>query len=1252
MEAQSPPKRMTRARAAAKAGSDSTTRTTKVVTASAKATITRPAPSMKRKTRPDDNENDEESHQPAEATTSTTATTDTMNKPARGRGRPRKVVDPEPGPEPAAPTEDAAPATTTTRAARGRGKKATTEAPKPEPVKTTRTRTRKVLADQDSADAPAEPVKKTTRSRATSSTASSAARAGIVCNEATTNPTPGLKSVVARPASRIGTVKKSVTFQEPEKENMIPADAVKAKTKATESATGMRAKPVRKAVTGTRATRASARTASTEDKKDRPTPLSPKKDGQNRPLSRASNSDDELATYEKTPLKPMMKSPVKPPNMKRLDVAASATNETNEGEEGTRQSDETSAASVFGSPARRPPSTPFKDMMKSPAKRVDGVPTLLFSSHKNNGETNQSPVKSSMLQSPAKRPQVPIMSLQAPSAERADQPRSPLKMSLLHSPAKRPMSPFKVLGTPVQPKEDKAAPSPEAKLSSAEEEQQMEETEELERAPEQAPEEPVEEKMETNGPDNDVEMSQDDDEEVALESPSQLEFPGRLSAVLPRHADPALQDRASPLKDVADRQPEPIIREEVELAAEADSTGIVEEDPMDIDHDQAEDDGPPSPEATPPRSAIRSTNPMFGLRQKDLVAFENCDSEDELALSGKGLSKFQDDTTLTFNAIPATPTPGASKTARSGLPSSAIKNAERVIRSVSRGSKLGFTPLARQLSDWRAGSPLKLGASETHGVSEQTGVEDMSLIGAEVLAAIDLSPAKGTFFEDAMRSGDMEAEGESAAEAAMVAALEADLAANFEDPVFHDIPITHEDVELAAEADEMSLLEPEQVEEMQDIQAYDDSISEASQEYGDENAVPIDPAILGPNAGRPRHSMAAIPPVTPMRPSTARIFNTTTKVPLKPADDSSPKSMKRRSASVSRLPVKRPAGLSRNATVISYSPTKEPSRANCMDQDEQETEQPPVTPAKSDIWSSIGTPARTPRRDLNTALLRGAIVFVDVHTSEGADASTVFVELLTQMGARCVKSWPWNPSSPNNGESATAKIGITHVVYKDGGKRTMEKVRESGGVVQCVGVGWVLDCERENEWLDEAPYYIDTSLVPRGGARRRKSMEPKALANLNGTLITPMKQTSGPARDCQTVPNNHMSRRDSTIWMRSPSNADEDEDMDADGEEWSEMGMLTPVPKTPAPEAIHRYVSEMDITPATPTAEWTTDLSPEQEQMLMRTAPPKQSMYADLGEGLLSQNKDQNVMMRLMAARRKSLQFAPKIASPLSKAWN
>jgi len=204
-----------------------------------------------------------------------------------------------------------------------------------------------------------------------------------------------------------------------------------------------------------------------------------------------------------------------------------------------------------------------------------------------------------------------------------------------------------------------------------------------------------------------------------------------------------------------------------------------------------------------------------------------------------------------------------------------------------------------------------------------------------------------------------------------------------------------------------------------------------------------------------------------------REFHTTSKVPLKAADDSTPRPrVKKRSHSISRLPVQRPTrGLTRNATVISYSPTKNRGGLGQKDNEEEEVEEqesraesaPPVTPSKSNqaeqAWSIVGTPARTPARDVNPSLLRGAVVHVDVHTSEGADASGIFIELLTQMGARCVKNWTWNPRGSPAGEdgASSSKIGITHVVFKDGGKRTLEKVRERSGVVQCVGVSWVLE---------------------------------------------------------------------------------------------------------------------------------------------------------------------------------------------------
>jgi hypothetical protein len=119
--------------------------------------------------------------------------------------------------------------------------------------------------------------------------------------------------------------------------------------------------------------------------------------------------------------------------------------------------------------------------------------------------------------------------------------------------------------------------------------------------------------------------------------------------------------------------------------------------------------------------------------------------------------------------------------------------------------------------------------------------------------------------------------------------------------------------------------------------------------------------------------------------------------------------------------------------------------------------EPPPVPS-----SAASSAEKTPRPNFGASkpVLRGAVVHVDVHTTEGEDASGIFVELLQQMGARCVKTWTWNPRSslsPMDGVGPSSKVGITHVVYKDGGLRTMEKVKHAAGLVKCVGVGWVLE---------------------------------------------------------------------------------------------------------------------------------------------------------------------------------------------------
>jgi len=182
--------------------------------------------------------------------------------------------------------------------------------------------------------------------------------------------------------------------------------------------------------------------------------------------------------------------------------------------------------------------------------------------------------------------------------------------------------------------------------------------------------------------------------------------------------------------------------------------------------------------------------------------------------------------------------------------------------------------------------------------------------------------------------------------------------------------------------------------------------------------------------------------------------------------------------------------------------------------------------------------------------------------------------------------------------------------------------------VLCVGVGWVLDCERENRWLDESGYAVDTSVIPRGGHRRRKSMEPRMLANINGSLIpseTPAKVSFdlSPTKEFLNL-SSPVSRRES---ISAPS----------------------PEPRTPT--AIAYGHEEYDDG----TSSWGSPTTPyylsKGAELVQQTCPPKRTLEPLFPlSGRIEDQPDENVRQRLMLARRKSLQWAPRVGSPLGRA--
>jgi hypothetical protein len=539
------------------------------------------------------------------------------------------------------------------------------------------------------------------------------------------------------------------------------------------------------------------------------------------------------------------------------------------------------------------------------------------------------------------------------------------------------------------------------------------------------------------------------------------------------------------------------------------------------------------------------------------------------------------------------------------------KDDAQATRNKLNAPKIGFTPLAKQLNAW-AGSPHKPEKDEVREAAEalereQVDAQQKEQVDAQLEEEVAASPAPAAetptrhqFFESTIAA---RMAASPSLNLQMLAAIEADIAAKYDQTFpFDDVMVTDEDMDLVAEARELSMMDPAELDRLieQHQQKHEDEMSESSQEYGDENQMPIDPALNG------RRSSAGVPPITPQRTTHTRTVHTVSKVPLKPADDSTPTPQKKRSASASRPRRSR----------ASMSPAKQAIHTN--DDAAIEAAIQAVSPAKSEAgWTEAGTPMR----NVDSTLLRGVIVHVDVRTSDGADASNIFVDLLSQMGATCVNEWDWNPAEmPANSK----EVGITHVVFKDGAKQTMDKVRQSGGVVQCVGVSWVLDCERQNEWLQEAPYYIESV------TRRRKS----------GGSSAP------------TTPRN---RRDSSIWVRSsPEDGTlnyEEEGDSVHSDPWGNS-ILTPVPATPAPDAVARYAAELAMEDGEfDDDEYLEDADADEEDQQpigVKTCPPKATYKA---VAVADESKNQNMLMRLMAARRKSLQFAPKIGSPLARSW-
>lgn len=358
--------------------------------------------------------------------------------------------------------------------------------------------------------------------------------------------------------------------------------------------------------------------------------------------------------------------------------------------------------------------------------------------------------------------------LSIPGLTKPSGPPSPFKESLLQSPARRPQSPMKVTeaGSPCKPMSTFAVTPKAGTFKISRFTTPRTLTKSVMHPRQMIP--PTSEDM--------TEESASELVEDLTLTPKLL-FGGRLSSIVPREIDSAVATSNSIIEETEDSD---IFVDELAMDS------VVVQEPSLLGTIVVDSGTPTGPL---PENETNS----FALRGVDENPFIDYDSEDELASPTPFLTMMK---TPRITAVVKT-------------------------FSTRHEENLGFTPLAKQLNDWMASSPEKseLGASDSDCSPSQSVDEAVSPDG-------QASPVKSTYFDDEMSVRDDLEINEAAAE------LDDELT---EDPImetinFEPVELDEEDVALAEEAEEMSLLELEEIigfeEDLEEDAEMEDEIDE------------------------------------------------------------------------------------------------------------------------------------------------------------------------------------------------------------------------------------------------------------------------------------------------------------------------------------------------------------------------------------------------------------------------------------------
>ncbi|KAK9468879.1 hypothetical protein V1512DRAFT_220448 [Lipomyces arxii] len=142
------------------------------------------------------------------------------------------------------------------------------------------------------------------------------------------------------------------------------------------------------------------------------------------------------------------------------------------------------------------------------------------------------------------------------------------------------------------------------------------------------------------------------------------------------------------------------------------------------------------------------------------------------------------------------------------------------------------------------------------------------------------------------------------------------------------------------------------------------------------------------------------------------------------------------------------------------------------------------------------------------APLNDVVVFIDVRTSEGDDASAAYGVIMKKMGARVVKQ---------------ISSKTTHVVFLNGSPKTPHTAKNMK--VPCVSISWIVECDKHKRKVGESGHEVEVGTEPRYmTTRRQKSLEPKIMTPVKTVRTpvttppetTPVKKSTTPVKENTT----------------------------------------------------------------------------------------------------------------------------------------